>query len=158
MITGTQITIVGNVGQAPELRYTPTGTAAASFSVAVPQRKRDAQGNWTDAGTTWYRVNVWRDLAEHAAASLEKGTRVIVVGNIASRDWESGGKSGTAWEVTADAIGPDLTFATADVKRTARDTVPPPDDPWAGIDAQPREPAAEPAAEPAQPAAKTAAK
>ena len=135
MITGTQITIIGNVGQAPELRYTPSGTAAANFSVAVPQRKRDAAGNWTDGDTTWYRVNVWRDLAEHAAASLSKGTRVIVVGNLASRYWESGGKSGTAWEITADALGPDLMFATVEIKRTARDSMPPPDDPWGDSDA-----------------------
>jgi single-strand DNA-binding protein len=133
MLNGTQITIVGNTGDAPELRYTASGTPVASFSVAVPQRKRDAaSGEWKESGTTWYRVNAWRDLAEHTAGSIGKGTRVIVVGSLASREWERDGRSGTSWEVTADAIGPDLMWADASVRRAARDSVPLPDDPWAG--------------------------
>lgn len=132
MLNTTQVTIIGNTGEAPETRYTPTGTPVASFSVAVPQRKYNREtGKWDDVGTTWYRVNCWRDLAEHVAESIGKGTRVIVVGALAARDWERDGKTGTTWEITADGIGPDLTWATATVKRTARDSVPPPDDPWA---------------------------
>jgi single-strand DNA-binding protein len=137
MLNTTQVTIVGNTGDAPELRYTPTGTPVASFSVAVPQRRYDREaGKWQDTGTTWYRVNAWRDLAEHVAESIGKGARVIVVGALASRDWESNGKTGTTWEITADACGPDLTWATAAIKRTRRDGVPPPDDPWAGDESQ----------------------
>ena len=86
MITQTQITIVGNIGQDVELRYTAGGNAVATFSVAMAHRKYDKASNeWKDAGTTWYRVNAWRDLAEHAAESLVRGTRVIVVGSLASR-------------------------------------------------------------------------
>jgi single-strand DNA-binding protein len=129
MITGTQITIIGNCGDNPELRYTQSGTAAASFSVAVPQRKRNpATGKWEDSGTTWYRVNAWRDLAENIAGTLSKGMRVIVMGMLASRPWEDGDKRGIAWEITADAAGPDLTFATARVIKSSR--VPLPADPW----------------------------
>lgn len=138
MMNTTQITIIGNVGQEPELRYTPTGTAVATLSVAVAQRRFDREsGGWQDKGTTWYRVNIWRDMAEHVAATVKRGMRVIVVGSLESRDWTNGDKSGTAWEISADGIGPDLAFATADVRRAARDTVPPPDDPWAGRDVLP---------------------
>jgi single-strand DNA-binding protein len=136
MISSTQITIVGRLGSDPELRFTPTGLAAASLSVAVSQRKYNRDSSkWEDTGTTWYRVNLWRDMAQHAADSLKRGMSVIVIGSLAARDWESNGKSGTAWEITADAIGPDLTFATAEVRRTTRDSVPPPDDPWSANDA-----------------------
>jgi len=142
MITGTQITIIGNCGDTPELRYTSSGTAVATFSVAVPQRKRNpGTGKWEDSGTTWYRVNAWRYLAENVAGTLVKGTRVIVVGSIESRVWERDGKSGIAWEVTADAAGPDLTFATARVTKSSR--VPLPDDPWqSDADAEPGDVAA----------------
>lgn len=148
MLNGTQVTIVGNAGGDPELQYTPTGTAVASFSVAVAQRRfnRDTS-RWEDKGTTWYRVNIWRDLAEHVAETVKRGMRVIVVGSLESRSWESGDKSGISWEITADAIGPDLTFATADVRRTTRDTVPMPDDPWAGRDVLPAGERPEPGSE-----------
>ncbi len=137
-INGTQITIVGNVGEDPELRFTPSGAAVATFSVAVTPRRFDRNTNeWKDGDATWYRVNVWRHLAENVAETLAKGMRVIVVGNLAARPWENKekGTSGVSWEITADAIGPDLTWATAKVTKSSRRTdrdVPPPDDPWAG--------------------------
>ena len=132
MITQTQITVVGNTGADVELRYTPGGNAVASFNVAMAHRKYDKQnGKWEDAGTTWYRVIAWRDLAEHVAETLVRGTRVIVVGSLAARAWEDrDGNKRETWEITADAIGPDLTYATAVIKRAARDTAPVPDDPW----------------------------
>jgi single-strand DNA-binding protein len=134
MFSNTPITIVGNIGVDPEMRYTTGGNAVTSFNVAVPQRKYDKQtSKWEDIGTTWYRCTCWRQLAEHCAESLTRGSRVIVVGTLASRAWEDKeGNKRETWEITADAIGPDLTYATASVKRTARDTVPMPDDPWAG--------------------------
>lgn len=132
MLNGTQVTIIGNIGGDPELRYTPTGNAVCSFSVAVPIRRfnRDKR-EYEDNGTTWYRVNAWRGLAEHIAESIIRGTRVIVIGNLEAREWENGDKKGTSWEITADACGPDLTWATAKITRASRDNVPPPDDPWA---------------------------
>jgi single-strand DNA-binding protein len=132
MLNSTQIAIVGNVGNAPELRFTPTGTPVAQFSVAVPQRKYNKETrSWADNGTTWYRVNAWRELAEHAAESLTTGARVTVIGSLASRDWETEGKSGTSWEITADDIGASLMFATVAITRANRHSVPIPDDPWA---------------------------
>jgi single-strand DNA-binding protein len=133
MLNGTQVTVIGNLGSEPDMRYTPGGNAVASFSVAVPQRRYDkVSGKWEDTGTTWYRCIAWRDLAEHAAESLTRGTRVIVVGSLASRDWEDKeGNKRESWEVTVDAIGPDLTYATASVKRTTREKVPMPEDPYA---------------------------
>jgi single-strand DNA-binding protein len=148
MINSTQITITGNMGSDAELRYTPTGTPVVTFSVAVAQRKYDKEsGKWADAGTTWYRVNAWRDLAEHCAESLTRGTRVIVMGALASRDWTDGDKRGTSWEITADAIGAELTYATATVRKTSRSAVPLPPDPWDrdGDRSAPAETASEPA-------------
>jgi single-strand DNA-binding protein len=135
-MNGTQVTIVGNVGQDPELRFTPAGAAVVSLSVAVTPRRLDREsGKWIDGPATWYRVNAWRGLAENVAETIVKGMRVIVVGSIAARDWknEKTGETGTAWEVLADAVGPDLTWATAKVHRASRkgDNVPPPEDPWA---------------------------
>lgn len=133
MINGTQITIVGNVGQDPELRFTPSGAAVCTFSVAVTPRRFDKTTNkWVDGAATWYRVNAWRALGENAAETLTRGQRVIVVGSLAARDWtnEKSGEKGTSWEITADAIGPDLTWATAKVTRAKRDGAPMPEDPW----------------------------
>lgn len=133
MINGTSITVVGNIGQDITMRYTPTGNAVATFSVAVPQRRFNRQsGKWDDKGTTWYYVIAWRNLAENVAASLARGNRVIVTGTIEGRAWENGDRSGVAWEITADAIGPDLAFANVDIRRVSRDAAPVPDDPWAG--------------------------
>lgn len=134
MLNSTQITIVGNVGQEPELKFTPSGAAVVTLSVAVTPRRLDRETNkWTDAPATWYRVNAWRGLAENVAETISKGSRVIVVGSLSARDWKNDrGESGTVWEILADAIGPDLTWATAKVFRASRkgDAVPPPEDPW----------------------------
>ena len=71
MINGTQVTIVGNVGDDPELRFTPSGAAVVSFSVAVTPRRFDREsGKWIDGSATWYRVNAWRGLAENTAETL----------------------------------------------------------------------------------------
>jgi single-strand DNA-binding protein len=158
MINGTPITIIGNVGEDISLRYTPNGNAVASFSVAVPQRRYDRQtGKSEDKGTTWYRVIAWRGLAENVAESIRRGTRVIVFGIIESRAWENGEKSGVSWEITADAVGPDLSFATAGIRRISRDTVPDPDDPWADAPgSQMNAPAGTGHAEPDSPAASEA--
>jgi single-strand DNA-binding protein len=152
-----QVTIVGNLGDDPESRHTPTGAAVTTFNVAVPNRKYDRDsGKWSDAGTTWYRVNAWRDLAEHCAESLTRGSRVIVVGNLAARPWEDrDGNKRESWEITADAVGPDLSFATAQVKRSRRESAPEPDDPWSGDGgsqerSRPRQEASEPGQAPAE--------
>lgn len=133
MLNSTQITIVGNVGEDPELRFTPAGVAVCTFSVAVTPRRFDKSTNqWIDGEATWWRINIWRQLGEHAAETLTKGQRVIVVGNVASRKWKNDkGESGTSWEITAEACGPDLTWATAKVTRSSkRDGATMPEDPW----------------------------
>lgn len=131
---GTAITIVGNLTDDPELRFTPSGAAVAKFSVAVNRRQFDRQTNeWKEAGTDFHRVSVWRDLAEHTAETLTKGMRVIVVGDLRQRTWtdEKTNEKRSAWEVTADSVGPDLTFATATVTKTTRTNGSAPgDDTW----------------------------
>lgn len=130
----TEITIVGNLGADPELRFTPAGVAVVKFSVGVGKRVFDKASNeWKDAGTSWHNVTAWRELGEHAAETLQKGMRVIVAGELEQRSWidEKTQETRYAWQVTASAIGPDLTFATAKVQRTTRSNQVPPDDEFA---------------------------
>lgn len=133
-MNGTTITIVGNLTDDPELRFTPSGQAVAKFSVAVNRRTFDAQANeWKESGTDFHRVTAWRYLAENIAGTLTKGMRVIVVGELRQRHWEDEKTSEkrSAWEVTASAIGPDLTFATATVSKSTKREAAPGDDAWA---------------------------
>lgn len=119
----TPISIVGNLTDDPELRFTPNGVAVAKFSVAVNRRTYDAQaGEWKDAGTDFHRVSVWRSLAENVAGTLTKGMRVLVVGDLRQRTWtdEKTSEKRSAWEVDASAVGPDLAFATATVSKVAK--------------------------------------
>jgi single-strand DNA-binding protein len=113
------VTIVGNLTDDPELKYTPNGAAVANFSVAVSRRVRnEATGQWEDADTSFLRVNVWRSLAENAAESLTRGTRVIVTGRIRQRSWETPeGDRRSVVEIEADEIGPSLKWATAKMER-----------------------------------------
>jgi single-strand DNA-binding protein len=131
MINGATITIVGQLGGDPELRFTPTGKPVANFSVAVTLRKRGAEsGEWIDANTTWYRIIAWDRLAENAAETLTRGARVVIVGTLILREWTNGEKSGQSLEINADAIGAELTNATAQITRKGtRETVPLPDAP-----------------------------
>ena len=135
MISGVQVTIVGNIGADPEMRYTPTGQAVTSFSVGSQNRSYKKDDKWVDTGTTWYRVIAWRDLAENIAQSLKRGNRVIATGSLVSRDWEDKeGNKRTSWELTADACGPDLAFANVAVAPRAKRARAgaSPDDVWAG--------------------------
>ncbi|MCT2990944.1 single-stranded DNA-binding protein [Propionibacterium freudenreichii] len=117
----TPITIVGNLTDDPTLRFTPSGKAVARFQVAVNRRKRDQSGNWVDDGADWHSVRAWGTLAENVAESLTKGTRVVVTGRLESREWQGReGNRRTSWEITAQAVGADLSFATATVTRNQR--------------------------------------
>ncbi|MFE7194936.1 single-stranded DNA-binding protein, partial [Kitasatospora sp. NPDC057595] len=131
---GTPITLVGNLTDDPELRFTPAGVAVAKFSVAVNRRQYDAQaGEWRESGTDFHRVSVWRSLAENVAGTLAKGMRVVVVGDLRQRTWtdEKTNEKRSAWEVDASAVGPDLTFATATVTKVAKTNgAAPGDDTW----------------------------
>lgn len=120
-----KMTVVGNLTGDPELRFTPSGAAVVNFTVAENHRKKDAQtGEWSDDGSTFYRVTAWRGLAENVAESLTKGCRVIVSGEFRTREFERkgerAGEKGMSVEINADNIGPDLAYATAKVIRTQR--------------------------------------
>ncbi|AOT24342.1 ssDNA binding domain protein [Propionibacterium phage B3] len=115
----TPITIIGNLTADPTLRFTPSGKAVASFQVAVNKRRKDQTGQWVDDGADWFSVQAWGTLAENVAESLTKGIRVIVTGRLESREWEDReGNKRTSWEITAQAVGADLSFATAKVTRS----------------------------------------
>lgn len=118
----TTVTIVGNATRDPELRYTPAGHALASFGLAVNNRKRNPQTNeWEDSAPEFYDVTCWRDLAENAVESITKGTRVMVIGKLSQRTWETDdGQKRSKVEVIADEVGPSLRWATAEVARTER--------------------------------------
>ena len=117
MPTDNYTSIVGNLVDDPELRFTGNGTAVANLRVAVTQRIQQ-DGQWRDGDTSFFRVNVWRSQAEHLADSLAKGDRVMVTGRLRQRTWETpeGDKRSVA-EIEADEVGASLKFATAKVER-----------------------------------------
>lgn len=119
----TIITLVGNLTADPELRFTPSGAAVANFTVASTPRTFDRNSNeWKDGETVFMRCSVWRDAAENAAESLEKGMRVIVQGRLVSRSWDDKetGQRRSVMEMQVDEVGPSLRYATAKVTRTSR--------------------------------------
>jgi single-strand DNA-binding protein len=121
MASDNQITIVGNLTDDPELRYTPNGAAVVNFSVAVTPRIRDDAGGWKDGDTSFFRVNAWRTLAENVAESLTRGSRVLVIGRLRQRSWETPeGERRSVIEIEADEVGPSLRWATAKIERQGR--------------------------------------
>lgn len=119
MAGDTTICIVGNLTADPELRFTPSGAAVASFTVASTPRTFDRQSNeWKDGDTLFMRCSIWREAAENVAESLTKGTRVIVQGRLVQRSYESReGEKRTVVELQVDEVGPSLRYATAKVER-----------------------------------------
>lgn len=116
-----QVTIVGNLTDDPELRYTPNGAAVAKFRVAVNRRYKDQSGEWKDGDTSYFTVNAWRSLGENVAESLTRGANVIVVGRLQQRSWETqDGEKRTVIEIEADEVGPSLRWATAKVEKQSR--------------------------------------
>jgi single-strand DNA-binding protein len=112
------VTLVGNLTDGPELRFTPNGIAVASIRLAVTPQIRERDG-WKDGETSYVRVNVWRDRTEHVADSLPKGDRVVVVGRLRTRAWATPeGDKRSVTEVEADEFGPSLKCATAKPQRT----------------------------------------
>src|SRR5256885_5712758 len=118
----TVITVVGNVTDDPELRFTPAGAAVANFTVASTPRSFDRQSNeWKDGDTLFLRCSVWRQAAENVAESLHRGNRVIVQGRLRQRSFETReGEKRTVIELEVDEVGPSLRFATAKVSKTTR--------------------------------------
>lgn len=127
-----EITIAGTLVKDPELRYTATGAAVASFTVAANDRRYDKDtGEWVDKGATFLRCSVWRQAAENLAESLTKGTRVLVTGVLRQREWETPeGQKRISFDVDVSEIGASLKWATVTVTKATRTTTGPDDDPW----------------------------
>jgi single-strand DNA-binding protein len=136
----TAITLVGNLVDDPELRFTPSGAAVAKFRIASTPRYMDRQTNeWKDGESLFLSCNVWRQAAENVAESLQRGMRVIVQGRLKQRSYETKeGEKRTVFEVEVDEVGPSLRNATAKINKTSRGAGgggfgggQPADDPWA---------------------------
>lgn len=114
------VTIVGNITRDPELRFTAGGKGIASFGLAV-NRRWQQNGEWQEK-VSFFNVTAWDTLGENIAASLTKGTRVIVTGRLEQREYETKeGEKRNVVEIVADEIGPSLRWARAEVERIARD-------------------------------------
>ena len=114
------ITLIGNLVDDPELRFTPSGVAMAKIRMAVNRRWRGQDGEWQE-NTSFFTGTIWREQAEQAAESLQKGARVIVTGRLEQRTWENEqGEKRSVVEVQVDEIGPSLRWATATVNKTQR--------------------------------------
>jgi single-strand DNA-binding protein len=146
----TTLTVQGNLTNAPELRFTPSGSAVANFTIASTPRVFDRQTNeWKDGETLFLRSSVWREQAENVAESLEKGMAVIAVGKLKSRRYtpKDSTEERTVIEFEVESIGPALNKATAKVTRKQRNNSQPPasdgggwgttDNSWGGADNEP---------------------
>ena len=122
MAGDTQITVVGNLVDDPELRFTPSGAAVANFRIASTPRTFDRQSNeWKDGDTLFLSCAVWRQAAENVAESLQRGMRVIVQGRLKSRQYETReGEKRTVFEIDVEEVGPSLRSASAKVTKTTR--------------------------------------
>ena len=137
----TSITLIGNLVDDPELRFTPSGAAVANFRIASTPRFLDKQTiEWKDGDSLFLQCHVWRQQAENCAESLMKGMRVIVVGRLKQRSYETKeGEKRTVYEIEADDVAVALRNATAKVTKTSRQGTPATqssasgwaDDPWA---------------------------
>lgn len=120
MANETLITIVGNLVETPELRYTPSGAAVTNFTIAsTPRIFRE--GEWVDGESLFMRCNIWRQAAEHMTASLKRGDRVIVTGRLQQRSYETReGEKRSTMEVFVDEIGASLRYATVQIVKGKR--------------------------------------
>ena len=118
----TIITVVGNLVDDPELRFTPSGAAVANFRIASTPRTFDKQSNeWKDGDALFLSCSVWRQAAENVAESLQRGMRVVVQGRLKSRQYETReGEKRTVFEIEVEEVGPSLKYATAKVTRANR--------------------------------------
>lgn len=119
MANSLPLAITGNLVADPELRYTNSGAAVANVTIAHTPRKFNREtSEWEDGETTFLRGSFWRNQAENAASSLKKGTRVVAIGNLVTRTWETPeGEKRSVVELEIDEIGPSLLLATAEVTK-----------------------------------------
>ena len=134
MAGDTQVTVIGNIVDEVELRFTPTGTAVANWRIASTPRTFDKDSqSWKDGETLWLSCSIWRQAAENVAESLTKGMKVIVYGRLKSRSYDDrDGNKRTVFEIDVDEVGPSLRNATAKVTKAEREKPkePPLNDPW----------------------------
>ncbi len=115
------VTVAGNVTRDPELRFTPSGQANATFGLAVNKRWQNKQTQEWQEATSFFDVVVWGDMAEHVSESLPKGTRAIVTGRLEQRSWETKeGDKRSKVEIVAEEVGPSLRWTTAQVVKSER--------------------------------------
>ena len=115
-----QVALVGNITDDPELRFTQSGKAVANFTLAVSHRSK-ASGEWKDVTDGFFTVTCWNGLADNVAASLKKGARTLVAGKLVQRSFEVDGAKRSTIEIVASQVGPDLSFATAEVAKVVRE-------------------------------------
>ncbi len=122
MANETVITVVGNLTADPELRFTPSGAAVASFTIASTPRTFDRNSNeWKDGEALFLRCSIWRQAAENVAESLTRGMRVVAQGRLKQRSYETReGEKRTVIELDVEEIGPSLKYASAKVNKTTR--------------------------------------
>lgn len=121
MAAGNNVDLIGNVTRDPELRFTPSGQAVATFGLAVNRRWQNRQNQEWEEATSFFDVVCWAQLAENVAESVSKGTRLIVTGRLEQRSWETQeGDKRSKIEVIADEVGPSLRWATASIVRNER--------------------------------------
>lgn len=115
------VNLIGNVTRDPELRFTASGQAVASFGLAVNRRWQNRQTQEWEEAVSYFDIVCWRELAENVAESITKGTRLIVTGRLEQRSWETeNGEKRSKVEVQADEVGPSLRWASAQVSRNER--------------------------------------
>jgi single-strand DNA-binding protein len=121
MSNGNHVSITGNLTREPELRFTPSGQATASFGVAVNRRWQNRQTQEWEEATSFFDVVCWGQLAENAAQSLSRGSRVLVSGRLDQRSWETPqGERRSKVEITADEVAPSLRWATVQITKNER--------------------------------------
>lgn len=126
---------VGRLTSDPILKWTPSGKAVATINVAFNKRKKDAEGNWVDAGALFVRCTAWDQMAENCTESLSKGDEVFISGELSMREYDrtDGSGKGQSLELNLYAVGPNLSRATAKVNKATRSgeaSTPQVDDPW----------------------------
>ena len=114
------VTIVGNLTADPEVRVTDSGATLAEIRIAQNKRKRNSDGSWEEGEPMYFQGTVWNDMAENASSSLQKGMRVIVVGRLNYRSWETQeGQNRSVVDIAIDEIAPSLRWARANIERTS---------------------------------------
>ncbi len=121
MAMDNNVTVTGNATREPELRFTPSGQAVANFGIAVNRRWQNRQTQEWEEAVSFFDVTAWSQLAENAAESVTKGTRVTVTGRLDQRSWENQeGEKRSKIEIVADDVAVSLRWATADINRNER--------------------------------------